>query len=333
MNFQHNTCRTDAGFTLQDCLPHIGEDEVTRRVFKGLKCRQKQISSMFFYDANGSRLFEEITRLPEYYPSRTEKRLLHQFAPLLHRQGKAHNIVEIGSGNGSKISVLLGAIPPKGWQRLRYTAVDVSHEAIQESADHLQGRFPGIKIHGIVADFTRQLHLIPNGRRRFFCFLGSTLGNLSRQDAQQFLLDLSGIMSPGEALLLGLDMIKPVPVLEAAYNDTRGITAAFNRNILNVINGLVGTDFDPQAFDHLAFYNQVHQRVEMHLKATKTMRISSPAIAYNILIRQGETIHTENSHKYSDACIRDLAATAGLSIQARLTDEKGWFSLLHLLKE
>ncbi|MDY6986893.1 MAG: L-histidine N(alpha)-methyltransferase [Thermodesulfobacteriota bacterium] len=333
MSFHHSTCCEDVGFTLRNYLPCMGKEQMTKRVLKGLKCRQKHISSMFFYDAKGSRLFEEITRLPEYYPSRTEKKLLHQIAPVLFREWREDNIIEIGSGDCSKISILLKAIPPQRWPTMRYTPVDVSQEAIQGSAAHLQRQFAGIEVHGIVADFTRQLHLIPSGGRRLFCFLGSTLGNLSRQQAEGFLVDLGGIMLPGEALLLGVDMIKPVHVLERAYNDSRGITADFNRNILNVVNGLIGSDFDPQAFGHAAFYNERNNRIEMHLEATMEMQISCPAIPYKILIRKGETIHTENSHKYAGACIRDLAAKAGLRIRERFTDEKSWFSLMYLLKE
>jgi len=333
MNFHYSTRCSTGRFTLQNYLPHIGKDEVTRTVLRGLTSREKHISSMFFYDANGSQLFEEITRLPEYYPSRTEKKLLHQLAPALFDERGGHNIVEIGSGDCSKISILLGAISPQWWHTIRYTPVDVSQEAIQASAVRLQRHFPGIKIYGIVADFTRQLHLVPGEGRRLFCFLGSTLGNLTPEQAEQFFIDLGGIMSRGDALLLGVDMIKPVHILERAYNDSRGITAEFNRNILNVVNGLIGTDFDPQAFVHMAFYNHLHHRVEMHLKAKEEMEISCKTLPNKILIRKGETIHTENSHKYTHGCIRDLAATAALKIQKKVTDENSWFSLIHFSRE
>jgi L-histidine N-alpha-methyltransferase len=333
MNFHQSICYEDVKFTLRNYLPHIGKDQVTRNILSGLTCGQKHVSSMFFYDATGSKLFEEITQLPEYYPTRTEKKLLHQFAPELLCERGPKSIVEIGSGDCSKISILLTAIPPQRWPATRYSPLDVSQEAIEKSADRLQRKFPGIEIHGIVADFTRQLHVVPNGRKRLFCFLGSTLGNLSREQAEQFFLDLNQIMFPGDALLLGVDMIKPVNILEKAYNDSRGVTADFNRNILNVVNRLIGTDFDPLAFLHRAFYNDLENRIEMHLEAVKDMEISCPAIPDKILMRKGETIHTENSHKYTNACICAFAATAGLKIENSVTDENRWFSLIHLLKK
>jgi len=330
MNLKQSTYRRDLTFTLRNYLCDMGKEHVTTTILRGLKRPQKHIPSMFFYDGIGSKLFEEITRLPEYYPTRTEKQLLRQLARVLCDDLSRHNIVEIGSGDCSKISILLGAMPPERWRTLRYTPVDVSQDAIQESADHLQRQFPGLRIEGIVADFTRHLHLIPNGGKRFFCFLGSTLGNLSVKEAEQFFLDLGSIMFRGDSLLLGVDMIKPFHVLEKAYNDTRGVTADFNRNILKVVNRLIGTDFDPQAYVHRAFYNQGKNRIEMHLEAMKDMEVSCPAIPLQIMIRKGETIHTENSHKYTHDHVRDLAERGGLKIEKSLTDENRWFSLIHL---
>lgn len=320
-------------FTLHNLLAEIDMDEVVDSIVAGLTSARKHISSIYFYDAAGSKLFEEITRLPEYYPTRIEKQLLHRMAPLLFDRPNWLNIIEIGSGDCSKISILLDAVPMKWRRTIRYLPVDVSREAIRESADLLQQRFPGIKINGVVADFTRQMHLIPRGRNHLFCFLGSTIGNLSVERKNRFFLDLSRIMLPGDALLLGVDLIKPVDILERAYNDSQGVTAAFNRNILKVVNQLAGTDFEPPAFDHLAFYNHRQSRIEMHLRAGRAMRISSPAMTGAIQIREGETIHTENSHKFTLADIQDSAATAGLAIRQSITDDKGWFALVHFHKK
>lgn len=328
-----NNGKTRENFTLRNYLTEIGRDEVTRTILKGLTARQKYISSVFFYDAEGSRLFEEITRLPEYYPTRAEKSLLRQVAPMVAERPNPLHIIEIGSGDCSKVSILLSALPPRRYGAVRYSPIDASSEALRQSAQRLQGLYPGIAIDGIVADFTRQLHCVPPGRNRFFCFLGSTIGNLSRAQNRRFFQELGLIMKQGDALLLGVDMIKPVSVLEQAYNDSRGVTAAFNRNILKVVNRLLGTDFDPQAFTHLAFYNHHQNRIEMHLKARETMRINCPSHADQIRLDKDETIHTENSHKYTRSDIEEFAATAGLEIRESFTDENRWFSLVHFLKK
>ncbi len=332
MNYPQSAVCDGANFTLRNYLPAMGDDDAAGAILDGLTSRPKRVSSMFFYDAAGSKLFEEITRLPEYYPSRTEKKLLGRLDPSFYDKPGRLNIVEIGSGDCSKISILLGAIPPERWPSVRYMPVDVSDTAIRESADELRRRFPGIEIEGIVADFTRQLHHVPGCGNRLFCFLGSTLGNLSRDKEKRFFLDMGRIMCAGDTLLLGVDMIKDADVLEKAYNDSRGVTAAFNRNILNVVNQLVGTDFDPESFDHLAFYNPEKNRIEMHLQATRPMRIECPAFPGKIELHEGETIHTENSRKYTNDCVKDLAATGGMEIQEIFTDENRWFSLIHLLK-
>lgn len=320
-------------YKLQNHLPDIGKDQITRNIIDGLALPQKRISSIYFYDAVGSRLFEKITRLPEYYPTRTEKKLLKQLSYKLFGKLNHLNIIEIGSGDCSKVSILLESIPRQRLKTICYTPVDVSESAIQESAEKLQLKFPGIEIHGIVADFTQQLHCIPCNGNQFFCFLGSTLGNLSRKQQKHFFIDIGKLMVSGDTLLLGVDMIKPADILEKAYNDSQGVTAAFNRNILNVVNNLIGTDFDPESFDHLAFYNYEKNRIEMHLKANRTMKVSCPAVPYKIRIKKGETIHTENSHKYTDAYIKQLAASAGLETKESFMDENRWFSLIQLTKK
>ncbi len=332
MNYPQSAACDGANFTLRNYLPGMGAGDAACAILEGLTSPRKRISSMFFYDAAGSKLFEEITRLPEYYPTRTEKKLLGQIGPSFFDKPESLNIVEIGSGDCSKISILLGAIPPQRWSSVRYMPVDVSDSAIRESADELRRKFPGVEIEGIVADFTRQLHHIPDCGNRLFCFLGSTLGNLSREQEKQFFLDMGRIMCAGDTLLLGVDMIKEADILERAYNDSQGVTAAFNRNILNVVNQIVGADFDPESFEHLAFFNHDKDRVEMHLRAIRPMRINCTGHPEKIEFREGETIHTENSHKYTNDYVRNLAATGGLEIQEIFTDEKRWFSLIRLLK-
>jgi len=214
---------------------------------------------------------------------------------------------------------------------VRYIPVDVSHAAISKSAEMLVKRFPDITIHGLIADFLKHLRVIPGNLNRLFCFFGSTLGNLTRKQSVQFLLDLKDIMKPGDQLLIGLDMVKDVKVLENAYNDNQGITAAFNKNILNVVNQYVKTAFNPNSFEHVAYYNQPKARIEMHLRALKDIDVNCMYLPDNIRIKKGETIHTENSHKYTHWHILDFAGITGLKINAVYTDNNQWFSLVHFI--
>jgi L-histidine N-alpha-methyltransferase len=309
-------------------LPRVDTTAIEEDLIEGLTCKSKRISSIHFYDAEGSRLFEEITNLPEYYPTRIEKGLLKELSRRLAGTLKHIDIVELGSGDNSKISILLDAVPPDKLESLRYIPVDVSISAIEESVDDLVDTYPGLTIHGMAADFTKQLHRIPDGGRRLFCFLGSTIGNLMREESIEFLRKLREVMRDGDTLLVGFDMIKDRAALERAYNDGCGVTARFNKNILSVVNGILGTDFDPEGFEHVAFYNDEDSRIEMHLRALKDQKISCPKSRSPIVIKRGEMIHTENSHKYSEETIEEMAAGAGLEIQDRITDENGWFSLV-----
>lgn len=332
MDFQQNNTYTHEHITIESHLPKLGKEQITRSILDGLQDNPKHISSMFFYDARGSLLFEDITLLKEYYPTRTEIELIKQAAQEIAPTLIETNIVELGSGDCSKISLLLEAIPPHLIDSIHYTPVDISLSAIENSTHCLLRRFPGIAIHGIAADFIHQLHLIPKKDRHLYCFFGSTLGNLSRKDARQFFLDLGRSMHQGDTFLLGVDMVKDISTLESAYNDSQKVTAEFNLNILNVVNDLIGTDFDTALFKHLAFYNAVHSRIEMHLVARQDMEISCPHINRAIYIKKGERIHTENSHKFTDEHIKDLAGSAGLKILKTYTDNNNWFSLISMAK-
>jgi L-histidine N-alpha-methyltransferase len=277
-------------------------------------------------------LFEEITRLPEYYPSKIEKQLLHAVAPRLGVALPGADLIELGSGDCSKASILLAAAARWG-EPIRYIPFDICREAIENAAAVLAERFPRLGILGIVADIKTQLHVIPSGRRRVICFLGSTIGNFSRMRTVHFLGALAGLMGPVDLLVLGVDLVKPRRVLERAYNDSRDLTASFNRNVLNVVNALAGTDFDPAAFAHVAFYRQERSRVEMHLRATAAMTVRTGRLDKPIILRCGETIHTENSHKYAIADIASMARIVGLNICDFTVDENGWFALITLRRE
>lgn len=293
----------------------------------------KQISSMYFYDAKGSALFEEITGLDEYYLTRTEIPLIKNAAEQLSWSLAEADIVEFGSGDCTKISLLLDAIPDHAIHSICYTAFDVSIDAIEKSASNLLNTFPEISIKGIVADFMTQLHEIQTRSPTLYCFLGSTIGNLSMKQAKAFLSKLSAIMKPDDMLLIGFDMVKDKTILERAYNDDQQITEAFNKNILHVINSRIGTDFNPDDFDHIAFYNEEMHRIEMHLQAKKHITITCPSNPEPIQIQKDERILTEQSHKFTDEHINDFAADAGLEIQQVFTDEQHWFSLVQFKKK
>jgi len=317
---------------IDNFLPINGDQKLVKNILADLTISSKKISCVFFYDAKGSKLFEEITKLPEYYLTRTEIDLLKKAASQISYKLRNVDIVEFGSGDCTKISILLDTIPEEFRDTVCYVSFDVSIASVKKSSNILSNKYPGIRIHGIVADFISQLGAIPKDTKKVFCFLGSTIGNLSMEKAMEFLVDLSEIMHSDDLLLLGFDMVKSKEVLEKAYNDSKNITERFNKNILNVVNSYIGTDFDPDTFEHVAFYNERFYRIEMHLKALKDLEILCPSLPTNIYIKKGETIHTENSHKFTDENINNLASGAGLEIQNIYTDKNKWFSLVQLIK-
>jgi L-histidine N-alpha-methyltransferase len=287
-------------------IKELGIDNIQKEIIDGLNSEYKHISSKYFYDEKGSKLFEDITRLPEYYPTRTEKKILEEIAPELMHNIQNIDLVELGSGDSSKINILLNSVPKENIETITYTPVDVSHSAIQGSAEKLIHSFPGITINGLVADFINQLDLIPSERQRMFFFLGSTIGNFNEETTHKFLKDLSSSMNIGDTFLLGLDLVKPIKVLHDAYNDSQNVTAEFNKNILNVINDIINTDFDPNDFKHKAFFNQEKSRIEMHLVANKNIEVNSPYSSLPFKFRKGESIHTENSYKFSFEQIKNF---------------------------
>ncbi len=313
-------------------LTEIGIDKIRKEIIDGLNAEQKYISSKFFYDEKGSKLFEDITQLPEYYPTRTEKSILEEIAPKLMSGLKNTDVVELGSGDCSKISILLSAIQDVNLDSINYIPVDVSRSAINDSAQELVEKFPELSINGLVLDFITQLNLIPNKRRRLFLFLGSTLGNFTGETVDSFLVNLSWNMNSGDSFVLGLDLVKPIDILHNAYNDSQGVTADFNKNILNALNDIVRTNFNIADFEHYAFFNNEKSRIEMHLVAKRDVVINSPYMGKEIFIRKGENIHTENSNKYSIERIQQLAEITGLKIKKVYTDTNNWFALAHFEK-
>jgi len=325
----------------------------------------REIPSRFFYDDRGSRLFERITELPEYYQTRTEHALLRAIADRIAEAARASQLVEIGSGAATKTRVLLDAMARVG-RLLLYVPVDVAEGTMRRVAEELIVEYPELAVHGIVADFNEDLSLLPlfgpeaSGRvsgaaaarsagpagsrepsgvagsagatggagRRLVIFLGGTIGNLKPEEAREFLATRRREMAAGDHFLLGVDLVKPVARLEAAYNDAAGITAEFNRNILRVANQVAeGGDFDPGAFRHLAFYDAGQRWIEMRLRSDRRQRVHLPGIGLELDLEQGEEIRTEISAKYDRASAEALLTGAGLESVAWFSDPERLFGL------
>jgi L-histidine N-alpha-methyltransferase len=317
---------------IKNLLPHIANEHILNEIKAGLNNPQKYIAPKFFYDEEGSMLFERITLQEEYYPTRTEKRIIEDIYSKLDINFENSNVIELGSGDHTKIQLLLQQIPYKVRSTLKYHPIDISSSAIQKSSEQLSDIFPELKISGIVADFFHHMCLLSFSGPSIFLFLGSTIGNMSPIERWYFLKDLSDIMKPGDHLLIGMDMIKETSILERAYNDKNLITSRFNKNILSVINKQTDGNFNPMLFNHSAYYNKYKQRIEMHLIATENMCINLPLLNQQTIITQGESIHTENSHKFTSSSIKSLSRIGNLQIKNIYTDEKKWYSIAHFFK-
>ncbi len=290
----------------------------------GLLATPATASPKYFYDARGSALFEQITRLPEYYPTRTEQQILATHAAALAREiAPGATVIEWGAGNCDKARQLCSLLAPA-----RFVALDISVECLREGARRLQAACPAVQVRALAADLTAELALpadVPRERRVVF-YPGSSIGNFDPPQALDLLRRMRRLLGRDGALLLGVDLLKPVPVLEAAYNDAAGVTAAFNRNLLRHANRLLGSDFAERDWEHHAFFNAAHGRIEMHLRALRDLVVRWPGHAR--AFRRGESIHTENSHKYSLGGITDLLARAGFSQAQPWTDAQGWYAVL-----
>jgi len=313
-----------------NCLQGQYEDEIIEDVRKGLTSPKKSIPSKYFYDDCGSDLFEDICKLSEYYPTRIELSILKNIAPKFTQLFRNKDLVELGSGADLKIRTLLDAVGRETRATLRYIPVDINESAIFNALQSLLNRFPELEVLGIVADFTCQLNVIPDDRPTIFCFLGSTIGNFDEEETIVFLQNMAGSMKMEDRLLIGFDMVKSREILEAAYNDRTGVTAEFNKNILNVVNDSLNGNFDLRCFDHLAFYNDKHQRIEMHLKANCDFSVRLKALSLEVDFIAGDTIQTEISRKFTRDKIEELASHAGLRIANWYTDRDEWFSIVEM---
>jgi L-histidine N-alpha-methyltransferase len=290
-------------------------------VREGFAKRQKELPPKYFYDERGSELFEKITRLPEYYLTRSERLLLEAHARALVAEWRPRTLVELGAGSAVKTRILLDAMREAG-RAEEYVPIDVSEEFLGATTRRLRAEYPALRVTGAVADIGTSLGLPARLRRPvLFAFLGSTIGNFDAPAARALLNRVRAMMGPFDRLLLGTDLRKPRKVIEAAYNDSRGITAAFNRNMLRVLNRELGSDFDPSAFAHRAFYSTERHRIEMHLVATREQVVHIPSIG-DVHLANGESIRTEISCKYDRPSVRRLLRAARMRLVHWLTDER-----------
>ena len=310
-----------------DQHPELGD--FRSEVLAGLSLPQKQILPKYFYDQRGSKLFEEICELDEYYPTRTEISILERNSGEIARLlGDEAVLIEYGSGNSSKVRILLDAVAGH-WV---YVAVDISKDHLIRSAAELAKAYPKLGVIAICADYSKPFSLPDDatlsGKARTAFFPGSTIGNLDPADAVAFLTNTAATVGPGGSMLLGVDLKKDARILNAAYNDSQGLTAEFNLNVLARINRELDADFDLAAYAHKAFYNEQRSRIEMHLEslADQSVKLDGAEISFN----KGETIHTENSYKYSVEEVRALAARAGFHTAQIWTDSNDLFGVFYL---
>lgn len=301
-------------------------DTLADDIRTGLTQPFKELPPKYFYDERGSELFDAITTLPEYYQTRSERSILNRHAPTIVERIAAEELVELGSGTASKTRALLYAMAGAGSLR-RYVPFDVDESVVEACADELIGLYPGLSVHGVVGDFGRDLGRVPTGDRRLFAFLGGTIGNLFPAQRAEFLAQLREMMGPQDGLLIGTDLVKDRAVLEAAYNDSAGVTAEFNRNVLRVINAGLGADFDPEAFQHVAFFDEANSWIEMRLRANGAQHVRIDGADLEVRFADGEEIRTEISAKFTREAVERELLAAGLGLDDFFTDDRTLFGL------
>ncbi|MFI6006035.1 L-histidine N(alpha)-methyltransferase [Streptomyces sp. NPDC051366] len=302
---------------------HSAETALRADVQHGLTVSPKVLPPKWFYDARGSELFEEITRLPEYYPTRAEREILLARAGEIASASGARTLVELGSGSSEKTRHLIEAMPALD----TYIPVDVSGSALEGAAETLLAEHPGLHVHALVADFTKPLQLPPAPGPRLVVFLGGTIGNLLPPERAAFLASVRAMLSPGDALLMGTDLVKDEAVLVAAYDDAQGVTAEFNKNVLAVVNRELGADFHTDDFAHVAVWNREHEWIEMRLRARSELVVKVRALDLVVPFAAGEEILTEVSAKFRQEGVRKELAEAGLELTQWWTDAEGRFAL------
>jgi L-histidine N-alpha-methyltransferase len=292
----------------------------------GLTATPKSLPPKWFYDAQGSALFEKITELPEYYPTRAERSILRSAAGEIAATSGAAALVELGSGSSEKTRLLLDALRDRGTLR-QYVPVDVSESALLAAGDALAAEYPSLAVHAIVSDFEVNLGLPADDGRRLVAFLGSTIGNMAPAQRAAFLSRIRAQLRPGDSLLLGTDLVKDPAVLVAAYDDMAGVTAAFNKNVLAVLNAELGADFDLDAFDHVAAWDPEAEWIEMRLRSAADQEVRVPALDLTVQFAAGEEMRTEISAKFRRSGVERELAAAGFALRSWWTDEAAQFGL------
>jgi L-histidine N-alpha-methyltransferase len=309
---------------------HLSPEDVRAQMrtdaVRGLQGVEKSIPPVWFYDERGSQLFEEITQLPEYYPTRAERSLLEAHAPAIAGLAKADTLVELGAGACEKTRVLLSALQEAG-TLTRYVPFDVSDEFLRGAADALAHEYTSLDMHLVIGDFHHHLGEIPTEGRRMIAFLGGTIGNLDPAQRARFLFDLNCTMSSDDTLLLGTDLVKDRARLVAAYDDAAGVTAAFNRNVLHVLNQQLGGDFDPDRFRHVALWNEDAQWIEMRLRADTACEVSLADAGISVSFDEGEDLLTEISAKFTPERVVAELDRAGFVVEEMWGAEDGEFLL------
>jgi L-histidine Nalpha-methyltransferase len=309
---------------------HLGEGEersLADDVLDGLTRPFKELPPKHFYDARGAELFDRICELPEYYPTRTERAILERCATTLAELTGAVELVELGSGTAAKTRVVLDALHAAGTLQ-RYVPFDVTETMVRESARELTREYPGLRVHGVIGDFERHLDRVPPSEgTRIVAFLGGTIGNFPPGSRRRFLRQIGGLLGPEDYLLMGTDLVKDPRVLEAAYDDSEGVTAEFNRNVLRVLNRELDADFDPDDFEHVALFDTQHEWIEMRLRARRELTGTIRRIDLDVHFDAGEELRTEISAKFTPERLEGDLAAAGLQIVRWMTDPEDLFAL------
>jgi L-histidine N-alpha-methyltransferase len=301
-------------------------DQMAVDVRAGLTSTPKVLPPKYFYDARGSELFDQITRLPEYYPTRTERAILDDHVADIAAETGAETLIELGSGTSEKTRLLLRALAGSGTLR-RFVPFDVDPAVLAEASEAVGAEFPGVVVEPVVGDFEKHLAEIPRRPRQLLAFLGSTIGNLDPVQRAAFLEGVRGALGPDDAFLLGTDLVKDPARLVAAYDDAQGVTAEFNKNVLHVLDRSLGADFDPDAFAHVAVWDADREWIEMRLESTCDQRVRVAALDLDVHFARGEQMRTEISAKFRRAGVERELAVAGLRLTHWWTDPAGDFAL------